>query len=339
MTNLPAFFQSRTLIGAATAGLGGSRPAHVSRKDNRFTLVDAAGNEKPVETFHLDMVIVGVNPATSKKYYEGPYAMENVGPPTCWSDNGTGPSAYAAKPQAKTCMMCPHNAWGTGQGGAGRACQDSKKLAVIVPGDASGLVYEFTVPPGSFNSTNDKSMGWKQYCMSIAGYDLGGRKADLFDVVTRVTFVSQGVLAFAPTGLTSQNQEIMQRFNALSEAAIDTAINSKDVARDPNLALEVAAPSVPVPSGPPSISEQAIAKRHRATKAEMELRRAATAQQTAQTIAPPQIPSGPPPRFTNEPPHPPPLNPNGNGKPQFGIQSNPPGVPPELLAAMNLKTE
>lgn len=343
MTDLPAFFARRgALAEAATAGIGAARPPHVSRRGNRFTLVDGAGNEKPVETFHLDVVIVGVNRHPSKMFFSGPYDDANSGPPDCWSDNGSGPSQFAANPQSKTCMLCPHNSWGTGPRGTGRACQDSKKLAVMVVGDDSGLVYEFKVPPGSFNSNGDsKIMGWTQYVTSIKGFMIGNRKADLFDVVTRITFVpnNMGVLSFAPVSLVTDVAGLMERFSTLTDEAVDIVTGVNDVARDPNAPIEVQqksiAPSVQPVNAPLGIAQQAIEKRHRATKAEMEARRAAQAptrpvQASASTDmgeVPPFLQRAPAPAAAPAAPQ--------NGGAQFGIQANPLPPPAKLTDALN----
>ena len=188
---------SRGLAAAAIQGIGGNFPAHISIKDNRFTLVDAAGNKKPHEKLFLDVVIVDVNPVISKIYYASKYdpkADSNEGP-ACYSDNGVAPSASAPKPQNSACLPCPHHVWGsrisTMTGSQTRACSDIKKTAVVVPELGDDIVFLFTIPPASLKNL-------ASYVKTLGGMSLGDRPAEPSDVVMRVSFESQGVLKFEP---------------------------------------------------------------------------------------------------------------------------------------------
>src|SRR5580698_6283874 len=141
-------------------GLGGnSGPPTISLKDDRFSFVDTAGERTAHEALALKVIVIGVNKHGPSKVYWGrsydPKAAENERP-QCWSDNGIGPSNESLTPQAETCAVCPHNAWGsavsqmTGKGI--KACSDRKKLAVIVPEHNSDTVYLLNVPPASFGN-------------------------------------------------------------------------------------------------------------------------------------------------------------------------------------------
>lgn len=196
-SNVPAHIlarQKRDLVGAALGGINAGSPAHISIAGNRFTLVDDAGNEKPVQTLNLDVCVIDANPSVSKIYFDPtkPFVPggDNSNPPICWSDNGIGASAQASQPQHTTCQICPHNAWGSAKskatGADTKACNDVKKLAVLVPGMAQ--VFLLRIPPASLK-------GWGKYCNTLAGHGV-----DLPDAVTRIEFESQGVLKFSPVG-------------------------------------------------------------------------------------------------------------------------------------------
>lgn len=207
---VPARRPTRDLSQAATQGLGGLKHPMISRAGNRFTLVDVAGSQKPWQLLYIDVVIVDIGPNDSRMYFEGQYDPMNAGgngePPTCFSDNGTGPSVNSRKPQHPTCTGCPQSVWGskvTQQGNEVPACQSGKKLAVIVDQDPSGLVYEFRVPPGSFGhkpTTDPQQGGWIWYCNALRGYNV-----QPCDVVTRISFLpnTMGVLAFKPVKMIS----------------------------------------------------------------------------------------------------------------------------------------
>jgi hypothetical protein len=197
MNQVPAHIlarQKRDLVGAAVGGITVGSPAHISIKDNRFTLVDDAGNEKPMQTLHLDLCVIDANPSVSKIYFDPriPFVPggDNPNPPICWSDNGIGASAQASQPQNTSCQLCPHNAWGSAKskatGADVKACNDVKKLAVLVPGIA--MVFLLRIPPASLKN-------WGKYCNTLAGHGV-----DLPDALTRLEFESQGILKFQPMG-------------------------------------------------------------------------------------------------------------------------------------------
>jgi hypothetical protein len=209
MTQLPAYLlkrQSRATTEDMVNGIGSNLPAHLSIANNRFTLVDASGNEKPVPTFHLDICIIGSNNNVSRVFYDpakkfDPKGTDNT-PPLCFSDNGTGPSRQSSTPQAPTCAVCPHAEWGsavsamTGRGIP--ACQSGKKLAFIIPGDADDIVYMLKVPPASLKNL-------QKYVKTLAGNTIGSRPAEPPDVITRLEFESQGVLKFSPASLVDED--------------------------------------------------------------------------------------------------------------------------------------
>ncbi len=86
----------------------------------------------------LEVVILKANPHLSKVYYESGYTEGSDAKPTCYSHNGIAPAADAERPQCATCAMCPHNAWGSRiseNGSKGKACSDSRRVAVAAAGD------------------------------------------------------------------------------------------------------------------------------------------------------------------------------------------------------------
>lgn len=208
MNALPAYLlkrQSRATTEDLVSGIASSVPAHLSITDNRFTLVDASGNEKPVQTFHLDICVIGSNDKVSRVFYDPAQKFNPKGdnaPPLCWSDNGVGPSRQSSTPQAPTCAVCPHREWGsavsqmTGRGIP--ACQSGKKVAFIVPGDADDIVYMLKVPPASLKNL-------QKYVKTLAANAIGGRPAEPPDVITRLEFESQGVLKFSPMSLVDED--------------------------------------------------------------------------------------------------------------------------------------
>ena len=183
MSNLPAHLQNRQRRDLATTAVGGinaGSPAHISIAGNRFTLVDDAGNQKPMQTLYLDVCVIDANAAVSKIYFDPRTPFEpggdNSNPPLCWSDNGIGASAQASQPQNTSCQLCPQNAWGSATskatGKSVKACNDVKKVAVVAPG--IDMVFLLRIPPASLKN-------WGKYCQTLAGHGV-----DLPDAITRL---------------------------------------------------------------------------------------------------------------------------------------------------------
>lgn len=127
-----------------SGGLSGGYPV-ISIKGKRFAISDGGSREvimRPDEpdepASSLQVVIVKSNPHLSKVYYEAGYSEGSDAKPTCYSNNGVGPAADAQSPQSPTCAVCPHNEWGSrisDSGGKGKACSDSRRIAVCPVGE------------------------------------------------------------------------------------------------------------------------------------------------------------------------------------------------------------
>lgn len=107
---------------------------HVVDGDSRTMVQNADGD--PAAS--LELVILKANPNLSKVYYSGGYEEGSNAKPTCYSNDGKGPATDAVEPQSSACATCPHNAWGSRvseNGSKGKACSDSRRLAVAPVGE------------------------------------------------------------------------------------------------------------------------------------------------------------------------------------------------------------
>jgi len=219
----------------AIQGLGGSRGAHCSIRAARFRLIDANGVEKLVPELYLDVVVIRANPKDSKLFFEGAYNPTSGAPPTCFSDNGIGPSANALMPQSPLCVSCPHNQMNskinpqTGKGS--KACSDRKKLAFIIPGDPAINVYELQVPPDSLSSL-------KGYIKFLKEQK---ENPDMSQVVTRLSFdpdASHPKLKFEPSGW-ADDAHTQQTIDYIYDQGLDrTAVGLDDQPADPGTVME-----------------------------------------------------------------------------------------------------
>lgn len=314
----------RSLAPTAASNLGRPMPPRLSIDQNRFTLIDSAGNERKINALTLDIVIIDLNDHTSKMYFGRDYNPNDTEPPVCWSDNGQAPSSQAITPQSAKCMMCPHNAVGSAiskfSGAKIKACVDMKKLAFYIPGEQG--IYLMTIKPGSFKN-------WSAYVNMLAGQKSPQKPGgvELYEVATRLEFESQGVLKFSPVDW-SNLEEAQANFDRgvtpeivgandvpfsgqlVAPAAQQTLPPPVQQVQQP-APLQQPTPFVPAPtpvaSAPSAIPASATTategKRKRRTKAEIEADNAAAAKQStnpqpapapafmspqAQTATPPQ---------------------------------------------------
>jgi hypothetical protein len=228
------------VLSSMSSGLTPPSPPRISIKAQKFTLIDGAGVQIPVQMFdpnyglYLDVVIIGANPTKSKIFYQYDYDPANDDPPTCFSDNGIGPSAQSSVPQSPTCAQCPNNVWGSSTsnmtGKPTKACSDRKKLAVLVVNDPAKLVYQLQIPPASLKNLAVLIDALSSHQVTDSE---GQRPADPADVVTRIYFnpKKQGELLFQPMGFHQQLAPYIDPLIELvdSTGAIKSATGENDV--------------------------------------------------------------------------------------------------------------
>lgn len=206
-THLPA---TQTTLGSKlVGGLTQPMPNRISLKDDRFTLILESGQLHPQvpPSLQLQVIMVGGNEHVSRVYYaaDDAYDAENPNAPTCWSDNGVGPSDKVPTPVSPTCAQCPNSVWGskiTAMGSKVPACAHRKKIAVLVAG-AGGTVFLLDVPPASL-----KSFG--KYMARLGGE----LHTDPCDVVTTLKMENKTLVfedsMWLPQDLTAQIHAIVE---------------------------------------------------------------------------------------------------------------------------------
>lgn len=92
----------------------------------------------------IEVVILKAAGHLSKIFYESGYVEGSTAQPDCWSSNGVTPDANAPKKQHSACATCPQNIFGariTQNGSKGKACSDSKRLAIVPLEDIDNEVF------------------------------------------------------------------------------------------------------------------------------------------------------------------------------------------------------
>jgi hypothetical protein len=135
-------------------------------QDKKFIMPDGTKTEGPI-----DLVIVDF--CTTHAMYPGAFDPKNITPPVCFAigANPTAmvPSKNSPELQSDACGACPMNQYESAAVGKGKACKNSRTLAVLLPdADAdtpllklsvsatalkgfdafvAGVARQFTVPP------------------------------------------------------------------------------------------------------------------------------------------------------------------------------------------------
>ncbi len=92
----------------------------------------------------IEVVVVKASPAISKIFYKGGYVEGSNAAPDCWSADGVKPDGGVQNKVASTCAACPMNAWGsrvTDAGKQGKACADSRRVAVVPVADMDNELF------------------------------------------------------------------------------------------------------------------------------------------------------------------------------------------------------
>lgn len=120
---------------AQVAGLG-SRIAPATgnmiraTQDKKIILPDGTKTDGALELVIIDFVV-------AHNYYENDFNKDEIVPPGCFAI-GTNPKQMFPSPnvpnkQYDNCQECPMNAWDSGKGGKGKACNNERLMAVLPP--------------------------------------------------------------------------------------------------------------------------------------------------------------------------------------------------------------
>lgn len=268
MNQLPDYIQNRQSRGLAqrvSENLGTSSPPYLSIRDSKFILVDAAGNEQPIPTYeadpakcmrgqnpgpYADVVIVDVNNHVSRIFYDVPFdpTAQSYQPPACFSHNGVAPSKLASSPQSPTCAACPNSAWGSAtsnvSGKGIPACAQYQQIAVLVGGH--DIPFLVRIPPNSLKN-------YRAYAEQFRGQPF-----DMDSVLTRLSFISQGTLAFIPSGYAPQ-QMLALSDKLIGVKATDAMVGRLDVPIQEMLPSLTPAAAPPIAAPPAAFQSMPMA--------------------------------------------------------------------------------
>lgn len=180
--SIPTGLDEDTLAVAGGATKGNKR---ISIEGRVFRKI-VGGKEQSVNTDNfMNIIIVKMAHEASRTYYGGVAYKKGVKTsPVCWSNNSKTPDADVATPCAATCADCDHSVKGSGQGGQGTACRLSWRLAVVLPSDPEGDVYQLVLPATSaFGKEENGRWPFRPYIQMLANNNVSAGR-----VVTKMQF-------------------------------------------------------------------------------------------------------------------------------------------------------
>ena len=184
---------------------------------NRLTINDNAefvGADGLVLGPEIDMVVLDF--ISANRFYSRPYNPNNIEPPGCFAFGRViadmAPHETAPEPQNELCATCPKNEFGSDARGTGKACKNTRELAVIThdqfdlpPEEQKILVY--SVPPTGIKSFD-----------AAVGYILRTYESPPVRVLIRAAAVKHPThisVSFAPTD--SENDMLEGHFARIDE--------------------------------------------------------------------------------------------------------------------------
>lgn len=123
-----------------------SAPAsnRIKVRDKVFTLPDKQILQAPLR-------VVIVDYTSRNMYYDKPYNENNPVDPICWAINkipaDLAPGPDVADPINETCAGCPYDEFGSHPQTAGKACRNTRYLAVMLPDLKDDKIYTIEASP------------------------------------------------------------------------------------------------------------------------------------------------------------------------------------------------
>ena len=174
----------------------------------------------------IEVAIVKASSVISKIWYKDGYVEGSSEAPDCFSTNGVTPDLSAKARQSNACASCAMNAWGartTTSGKAGKACTDSKRLAVVPLQDLHNDVYGgpmlLRVPAASLNDL--AQFGNKMQALGYPYSSIGIRIAfDAAEAFPKFQFSAIRALSEGEANIVAELQQGESVGRVLAEASV-----------------------------------------------------------------------------------------------------------------------
>jgi hypothetical protein len=229
---LPAYLTQATGsdLGNYTQGVGGGFPV-MSIKGKTFTLVQdgtraivTRPDDPDSPASYIEVVFLRSNPALSKTYYPNGYEEGSAERPHCASSDGIRPDAGVPSPQAKNCASCPQNVFGTSGTGKGKACQDTRRIAIASLAQLDNPML-LRVPPASLKSLAKYALFLGQHNVKTMAAVVTRIKFDAAEATPKLLFEARAFLEEGTYHLVSElaQSELVQQIIGLMPVPEDDA--------------------------------------------------------------------------------------------------------------------
>lgn len=138
-------------------GAPSSNSLKLDNKGTKFIAPDGQDLGNEIQVVVVDFV-------SANRYYESTFDSNNVTPPVCYAYGRVidemAPDPEALKPQSDACGPCRWNQWKSDVRGTGKACKNTRELALLYidPNDPESAddpktpLWRFSVPPTGLKS-------------------------------------------------------------------------------------------------------------------------------------------------------------------------------------------
>lgn len=216
----------------------------------------------------IEVVILKASGHVSKIWYENGYVEGSTASPDCFSANGVTPDPSSKKRQGNACATCPMNQWGsriTPAGKQGKACSDSKRLAITpaddIKNEAFGGPLLLRVPAASLRDL--ASYGEKMQALGYPYFAIATRIAfDASEAYPKFTFGAIRPLSDAEAEVVLEMRESRQVTTILAEGSETAAAPVQQAAQiasafeqppvQPVAAPQIMAPVAPIQQAAPA---------------------------------------------------------------------------------------
>jgi len=239
-SGLPAYLKNAQDDATSILAGGELGARRISIKGGVFREFIGGKEYRVSEERSMNVVIIKAAPKVSRTYYAETYTEGEAIKPTCWSSDSQRPDPDVKNKQSATCLSCPQNIKGSGQGDS-RACRYQQRLAVVIEGEVDKEeVYQLVLPPTSVFGDGEKG----RLPLQAYARHLKNHNTPIIGVVTEMRFDTASPtpkLVFKPVRPVTEDEfNVIQRLKDSPEAnaAITLTVAQTDGVQDkPRAAL------------------------------------------------------------------------------------------------------
>jgi len=262
---LPAYLGAFSSALGQDLALGGFSGNRIGLKGSRFRLIVNGQEESILETFHLDVIIVGAAPGVARIFFGGNYNADEKAHPLCYSADGVTPGADVLNPQSLRCATCPQNEKGskiTQEGVKTKACNYFKRMMVTLVDDPEHRL--FKLDGKAMTIFGEGQAAQNKFTLNEYAKKFSTRGLDPAHFVTRLSFdpnSSVPKLFFSPLRVITEDEApwVMDLVHSddVKVGVMITAITDATDAEAEAPAAAQPAPATSTPAPAPAQAQQA----------------------------------------------------------------------------------